>query len=126
MTRIYVLLLLVALCVPAFAKPHNQKRPSNCSELWTAVTATLEDARNYQVVALDNDAMKANFVVVGGLFSAMNSVQLKPKESGCDLRLRIGFTGADDENAFRSRVNRAWKKLSAAQAPAQPVATTAN
>ncbi len=125
MARFCCLTLLLALTVPAFAKPHNQKQPIRCSELWTAVSETLGDARNYNVVVLDNEGMKSNFVVVGGLFSAMNLVQLKPTASGCDLRLRFGFTGADDEAAFRSRVNRALKKLYAAKASAQPVSGAA-
>jgi hypothetical protein len=63
--------------------------------------------------------MKANFIVVGALFTQMNMVQLKPRESGCSLQLRIGFSGGDDEGAFRNRVSRALKKLNAAKAAAQ-------
>ena len=121
MARFCWLNLLFLLAVPAFAKPHNEKQPVGCSDLWAAVTESLGDSQNYKVVALDNDEMKANFIVVGGLYSTVNLVQLKPRQSGCDLQLRLGFTGSDDEGAFRSRVKRALKKLAAAKPSAQPV-----
>jgi len=120
MTRCFLLILLCSLTVPASAKTRNEKQPVPCIDLWTAVTETLGNAGNYKVLARDNDEMKANFIVVGALFTQMNMVQLKPRESGCDLRLRIGFSGGDDEGAFRSRVSRALKKLNAARAAAQP------
>jgi len=119
MTRCFLLILLCSLTVPASAKTRNEKQPVPCIDLWTAVTETLGNAGNYKVLARDNDEMKANFIVVGALFTQMNMVQLKPRESGCDLRLRIGFSGGDDEGAFRSRVSRALKKLNAARAAAQ-------
>jgi len=119
MTRCFLLILLCSLTVPASAKTRNEKQPVPCIDLWTAVTETLGNAGNYKVLARDNDEMKANFIVVGALFTQMNMVQLKPRESGCDLRLRIGFSGGDDEGAFRSRVSRALKKLNAAKAAAQ-------
>jgi len=119
MTRCFLLILLCSLTVPASAKTRNEKQPVPCIDLWTAVTETLGNAGNYKVLARYNDEMKANFIVVGALFTQMNMVQLKPRESGCDLRLRIGFSGGDDEGAFRSRVSRALKKLNAAKAEAQ-------
>jgi hypothetical protein len=118
MARSLLLTLLFALTVPAFAKPDNEKKPIPCSELWTAVTETLGNAGDYKVVAIDSEKMKANFIVVGALFSQMERVQLQPRSNGCELQLRIGFTGADDEGAFRTRVKRAFKKLNAARTSA--------
>ena len=118
MARLLLLTLLFALAVPAFAKPHNEKQPIPCSDLWTAVTETLGNDGNYKVVARDNDELRANFIVVGALFSSMNRVQLKPRESGCDMQLRIGFSGGDEEGAFRNRVARSLKKFNAAKASA--------
>jgi hypothetical protein len=112
-----LLIFLLALAVPAFAKSHNEKQPIACSDLWPAVTQALHNAGNYRVLAMNDEEMRANFIVVGALFSQTDMVHLKPRNSGgCQLQLRIGFTGADDDWAFRSRVNRAFKKLNAAKA----------
>lgn len=126
MTRSLFFILLCALALPSFAKPPADKHPTSCEELWPAVTQTLGDLGNYKVIALDNEQMKANFIIVGALFSQMDLVELKPRNGGCDLQLKIGFTGNDDEAAFRKRVNRALKKLYAAKPPAHPNAGTAD
>jgi len=118
MARPLLLILLFALTVPAFAMPENQKKPIACGELWPAVTEALGNAGNYTVLVMDKENMKANFIVVGALFSQTERVQLRPRNDGCDLQLRFGFTGAHDEEAFRARVNRAFKKLNAAKASA--------
>lgn len=116
MVRSWFFLLLFSLTIPAFAG--TPKAPLPCSELWPAVKATLGNGKNYIVVAMDSEEMKANFVVKGALYPQMNLVQLKDKKKGCDLDLRIGFTGADDEGAFRTRVHRAYKKMTAAKVAA--------
>jgi hypothetical protein len=118
MTRFVLLSFVLVLTIPAFAKSHNPKQPVACTDLWPAVTATLANEKNYKVVAMDSDEMKADFIVTGSLYPAMNLVQLKEKKRGCDLELRVGFTGADDEAAFRTRVSRAFKVLTAAKASA--------
>ena len=120
MARSWLLILLFALAVPASPKPHKEKQPVTCGDLWTAVRETLAHPGDYTVVALDNEDMRANFVVVGARYPQTNLVQLKPRNSGCDLQLRIGFTGIDDEGAFRNRVSRALKKLNAAKAAVHP------
>jgi hypothetical protein len=113
MARSWLVLLLFIPTIPAFAGP--PKAPTPCSELWPAVKATLSNGKNYIVVAMDSEEMKANFVVKGALYPQLNLVQLKDKKKGCDLDLRIGFTGADDEGAFRTRVHRAFKRMNAAK-----------
>jgi len=120
MGRSLLLVLLFAVTLPALAKPRKEEPPVRCSDLWPAVTWTLADTRNYTVVATNHEEMRANFIVVGAIFPATNLVQLKPRESGCDLKIRMGFTGNDDEGAFRNRVSRALKKLSAARPATHP------
>jgi hypothetical protein len=111
-----LLVLLLALSVPAYAKHKQKKPPIPCSDLWTAVSETLGNTDNYRIVAIDNEHKKANFTVVGALFPKMGLVWLKPGKSGCELRLKIGFTGADEDFALRTRVNRVLKKLEADKA----------
>jgi hypothetical protein len=113
MSRLSLLSLFLALAAPAFAKPY----PLPCSDLWSAVTDTLGDPGNYTIVAIDNEQMKASFIVVGSLYPVGNTVFLKPKGNGCELETRMGFTGNDDGATLRSRVNRAVAKRKAANQP---------
>ena len=91
----------------------RKKQPISCSDLWVAVTDTLGNGNNYSIVAIDPEARRASFIVVGALFSQSETVRLKEGKSGCNLQVRFGFTGADDEGAFRKRVSRALKIRSA-------------
>ena len=111
MPKLLVLSLLLVFSTPVFAKPASVP----CSELWAAVTDTLSDHGNYTINAIDDAQMKASFVVVGSLFRAVNSLYLKDKGHGCDLEVRMGFTGNEDESALRSRVRRAVAKRMAAK-----------
>jgi hypothetical protein len=119
MSRFSVLSLILILAAPAFAKPY----PVPCSDLWSAVTDTFGDARNYKIVATDSEGMKASFIVVGALYPGVNAVLLKPRGNGCELDIKMGFTGSDDEGALRSRVNHALAKGRAAK-PSPPAPTT--
>ena len=107
MTRSFVFILLLVLTTPAFAKPY----PVPCSDLWSAVTDTLGNAGNYKIVATDEDSMRAFFIVVGALYPGINALFLKPQVNGCELQIKMGFTGNDDESALRGRVNRALAKM---------------
>lgn len=121
MTRVFlVCALLSALSLPTYAAPHNSRHATSCSDLWTAVIATLRTGNNYSAIAIDEEDMKVNFIVIGALFSTMNSAELKPHESGCQLQVRMGFTGnTDDEWAFRRRVHHSLERQQAAK-PATP------
>lgn len=117
MSRCVFVLLFFVVVVPAFAKSRADKQPASCQALWPAVTATLGNAGNYKIIAIDSEGMKANFIIVGALFSQMDFVTLKPMKNGCDLQLHIGFTGSDDQAAFRKRVRHSLKLLNAASTP---------
>lgn len=112
-----VALLVLIFAFPAFAKPHNDKSPDKCSDLWIAVNDTLGNADNYSILGSDPVRMRVSFVVVGGLFPATNVIYLTPKEKKCELNVNMGFTGNDDEFALRSRVHRSLKKLQEAKPP---------
>jgi hypothetical protein len=114
--------LLLVLAIPAFAKSHNGTYSVPCSALWPAVADTLNNAGNYTIIGLDDDDMKASFIVVGATHSPVNATFLVPKDGGCELQVKMGFTGADDEGAFRKRVDHAFTKMAATQphTPAKP------
>jgi hypothetical protein len=119
MARSLVFILLLVLTTPAFAKPY----PPPCSDLWSAVTDTLGNAGNYKILATDNEQMKASFIVVGALFPGIHAAFVKPRANGCELEVKMGFTGNDDESALRGRVNRALAKRRAAK-PSPPASST--
>jgi hypothetical protein len=111
MARSLVFILLLGLATPTFAKSH----PIPCDDLWNAVADTLANAGNYKIVATDYEQMKSSFIVVGALYPGINAIFLKPKGEGCELQIKMGFTGNDDESALRGRVNRAIAKQRAAK-----------
>jgi hypothetical protein len=121
MSRLSLLPLLLVLGAPAFAKPH----PIPCDDLWSAVSETLGNQGNYTILVSAESQRKASFIVVGSLYPAVGVVSLKPEQDGCELEIRIGFTGNDDGYTLRSRVNRALSKRRAAKVvKASPPAPT--
>jgi hypothetical protein len=121
MFRPAVFCLLLVLAMPsALAKPF----PMPCSDLWSAVTDTLGDAGNYKIVAIDDEQMRVSFLVVGALYPAGNVVSLKAKGNGCELQIKMGFTGNNDDDwALWRRINRAVAKQNAAK-KRQPASST--
>jgi hypothetical protein len=118
MSRFSLLPLLLVLAAPAFARPV----PVPCSDLWSAVTETLGNTGNYAILSISDKQLKASFIVIGAVFPANNYIWLKPKQDGCDLQVRMGFTGNDDGFALRRRVNRALTKKRVAR-PSPPAET---
>lgn len=117
MSKLTLLALLFVLATPAFAKPYLLP----CNDLWSVVIETLRNQGNYKIVATDAEQMKASFIVVGALYPGINLMSLKPKDSGCELEIQMGFTGNDDEFALRNRVSHAVAKRKAAK-PSPPPA----
>ncbi len=113
MSRFSLLSLFLLLPAPAFAKPY----PLPCREVWSAVTDTLGNMGNYRIIGTDNEQMRASFIVFGALYPGVHAVFLKPKGNGCELEVKMGFTGNDDEGALRNRVNRALKRKATKPTP---------
>jgi hypothetical protein len=78
---------------------------------------------NYRIVAMDNEQMRASFIVFGALYPGVHAVFLKQRSKGCELEVKMGFTGNDDEGALRNRVHRLLAKRKAAN-PAPPAFST--
>ncbi len=120
MSKLSILALLFFLAVPAFAKSH----PLPCNDLWSAVTDTLGNPGHYKIIAADDEHMKASFIVVGSLFPGTHYVSLKRKDNGCELQIKMAFTGNDDDYAIRTRIHRSIAKQKAAKpsplAPSAP------
>ncbi len=119
MFRVLLVSLFLTSSVQAFAKPYRMP----CSDVWVAVRETLEDRGNYRIVAMDSEQMRASFIVFGSLYPGVHAVFLKTRGDGCDMDVKMGFTGNDDEGALRNRVNHALAKRKAAQ-PTPPALIT--
>ena len=121
MARSLVFILLFILTTPAFAK----RTPPPCSDLWSALTDTLGNKHNYEILASDSDHLKASFVVVGSLFPGTHAAFVKRRLNGCVLEVHMNFTGNDDEYALRGRVERALAQRRKAKPPLTATSTGA-
>ncbi len=125
LARSLLLPLLLITAAPAFARSHPAKPPVPCSDVWNAVTQTLDDSREYTIIFVDGSQMRAVFSVFAARFPQIDAVKLKPHQGTCELNIRMGFTGNDDEWAFRRRVNRSLQRLETAKVSPAPKAGTA-
>jgi hypothetical protein len=118
MSRFFAFLFLLVLTAPAFAKP----RPS-CGELWSALTETLSKQDDYRIVATDSERMRASFVIVGSQVPGVHAAFLIPRATGCEMEVKINFTGIDDEFALRERVHHVLAKRRIVK-PSSPAASS--
>jgi hypothetical protein len=119
MFRVLLVALILTSATQAFAKPYQMP----CNDVWNAVRDTLENKGNYRIVAMDSEQMRASFIVFGSLYPGVHAVFLKTRDNGCDMDVKMGFTGNDDEGAFRNRVNHVLAKRKAAK-PTPPAPIT--
>lgn len=119
------IIFVVLLSLPALAKPRDIF-PGTCDNVWTAVTATLSDGRNYGIVSLDDLNKRAAFTVIGDLTVRTDRVALVPVDGGCQMKLVVTQIGSDnsDERCFRNRLKKSMARLQAANAPTPAKPTT--
>jgi predicted DNA-binding WGR domain protein len=121
-----VLLALLLLATPCFAKVHSNTYSVPCNTLWSAVKDTLRNSGKYSILAIENSELTATYSL--GIGSAgqkrSNSVSLNAKsDASCEMVVQSGFSGLtnDDAGDFKKRVDKSLEKLqseSAAPAPA--------
>jgi hypothetical protein len=124
--RLTILVLLsVALALPAFGKTYKTKYPVACSELWSAVKDTLGNPENhYEVVASDDAQMHADYnvkhaahvTVSGAILQRTNHVTLVPQGTGCEMQVVSNWSGIEhsDRSDFKDRVDKSLAKLKGA------------
>jgi hypothetical protein len=112
-TLIVVFFALV-FSTPTFAKSHDVF-PMSCDDLWTAVKDTLGNPNDYNVIAVDEAAQKASFVVVGETTPYRDMVALAAKGGECSMKLTVLQVGPDnsDERGFRKRLAKSLARLQA-------------
>lgn len=126
-TRI-VIVAAMSLCLvmPAFGKTYKTTYPVSCSEVWTAVKATLGNPDNYNVVSSDDAKMNAVYDVKhsahvdvsGALLQRKNHVTLVPQGTACEMQVVSNYSGweHDDQGDLKKRVEEAMSKQKAAPA----------
>jgi hypothetical protein len=116
MKAFVAVLFVLIFSIPASAKT-REVYPVSCKDLWTAVTDTVGDHRNYGIMFSDDDRQRASFVVVGTLVAYTHKVALAAKDNGCEMTAEFLQVGADDSEwrQFHKRVGRSLASLQAAK-----------
>jgi len=126
-----VVLMLLMVAGPSFAKTHKDTYSVPCTTLWPAVKDALRNSGKYGILGIDNTEMTASYVIGGSLGGKrINSVVLNGKGDTCEMQVQTAFTGLahDDAGDFKKRVNESLAKLpppAPAPAPVQAPATPA-
>jgi hypothetical protein len=115
MKRTFLAGLLALLALPANAKSNHDVFPVSCDLLWTAAKDTLGNENDYSIVAIDEAAKKASFVVIGETTPYKNVIALVPKDDACAMKLTVLQVGPDnsDERGFRKRLDKSLARRQA-------------
>ncbi len=125
MRRFAVVLMLLIVAGPSFAKTHRDMYSVPCSGLWPAVKDTLRNSGKYGILGIDNSEMTASFVIGGTLTGKrINSVVLNAKGDSCEMQVQSAYSGLGNNDAgdFKKRVDDSLAKQqpAAPPAPAKP------
>jgi hypothetical protein len=117
-----VMLVLLIVPLPSFAKTHKDDYSVSCSVLWDGVKDTLRNSGKYGIISISDKEMSAAFNI-GGIFGKrVNSVVLNGKGNGCEMQVQTAYSGWQNNDAgdFKKRVDESLAR----QQPAQPAAAT--
>src|SRR6266403_2241293 len=117
-----VILMLMIVAGPAFAKTHKDNYSVSCSVLWPAVKDALRNSGKYGILGIDSNEMTASFVIGGTLGGKrINSVVLNSKGDACEMQVQTAYSGLahNDAGDFKKRVDESLARLQAEQ-PAVP------
>ncbi|MGD0667581.1 MAG: hypothetical protein ABSB23_08460 [Bryobacteraceae bacterium] len=108
-------LLSLTLAPLSFGKTHKIPYQAPCSQLWQAVTSTLSNQENYNLVRKDDTQMTAAYhvkhtvhvTVTGAVLQRTNHVTLVPNGSGCEMQVVSNYSGFEhnDQDDFKKRVD---------------------
>jgi hypothetical protein len=109
-----VVLMLLIVAAPSFAKTHKDIYSVPCTTLWPAVKDTLRNSGKYGILGIENTEMTASFVIGGTLTGKrINSVVLNAKDNSCEMQVQTAFSGLANNDAgdFKKRVDSSLAKL---------------
>ena len=118
---VVVVLMLLTVAGPAFAKTHKENYSVSCTVLWAAVKDTLRNSGKYGIIGIDSTEMTASFNIGGTLTGKrINSVVLNGKGDACEMQVQTAFSGLANNDAgdFKKRVDESLAKQQAAPPPA--------
>lgn len=126
-----VILMLLTIAVPSFAKTHKDDYSIPCSTLWKAVKDTLRNSGKYGILSISDSEMVASFNIGGTLTGKrVNSVMLNTKgETACEMQVQTAYSGLvnNDAGDFKKRVDESLAKQQAPpSAPPAPAAPKSN
>src|SRR6266436_6201844 len=126
-----VILMLMIVAGPAFAKTHKDNYSVSCSVLWPAVKDALRNSGKYGILGIDSNEMTASFVIGGTLGGKrINSVVLNGKGDSCEMQVQTAYSGLahNDAGDFKKRVDESLAQLKTAPAaePKKPETTPPN
>ena len=127
-----VVLLSLALALPAFGKTSKNTYPAPCSEVWGAVKDVLSNAENYNVEESNDTLMTAAYkvkhsvhvTITGAALQRTNHVALVSRGTECEMQVKSNYSGFehDDSGDFRKRVEESFAKLKGSK-PVEPAKT---
>lgn len=115
-----VVLMLLIVAGPSFAKTHKDMYSVPCTTLWPAVKDTLRNSGKYGILGIDNTEMTASFVIGGSLGGKrINSVVLNAKGDTCEMQIQTAYSGFvnNDAGDFKKRVDESLAKQQPSPAP---------
>ena len=121
MSRVVVVVISLALALPALGKTSKTTYPVACGELWGAVRNVLGNADNYDVQESSDTLMTAVYkvkhaahvTISGAVLQRANRVALVSKGTECEMQVKSNYSGFehDDSGDFRKRVEDSFAKL---------------
>jgi hypothetical protein len=132
MKFVAVAFVTLTFAMPSFGKTYKSTYPVACSEVWSAVKDTLNNAENYSVEKNDDAQMTASYNVKhsahlnisGAALQRTNHVTLVPKGTACEMQVVSNYSGWEhnDKGDFQKRVEASMAKMkdSKPSEPAKP------
>jgi len=119
--RLLILLLALAVTVPAFAKTHKDEYSIPCKTLWQAVHDVVRNSGKYGILSINDEEMQASYNIGGNLTGKRtNTVLLNPQgDNACEMQIQTAYSGLVNNDAadFKKRVDESLAKQGAAPAP---------
>ena len=114
-----VILMVLSVGLPSFAKVHKDMYSVPCSVLWSAVKDTLRNSGKYGILGMDSSEMTASYSIGMGSLGQkrINSVVLNVKgDNSCEMQTQSSFGGfgTNDAGDFKKRVDESLAKQQAA------------
>ena len=113
---VVVMLAILCLALPLSGKTHKDQFNAPCADVWAAVKATVADTNHYAVLVTDEANMALSYKIKGAVRDRSNSVNLAPKDGGCEMQTNSEYSGLlhSDADDFKTRVTDALAKVKAA------------